>query len=305
VKGYYQMHRGWMDNPVFAPQAFTEREAFEWLISEATWSEDRTVSHKGNPVRVERGQVPHSIRFMAHAWGWTKDKTSRFLNKLEKWDMIATQTATGQHIITICNYDKYQAGATQTATDSAPVLRRDRDETATNYKKDKERKEGKKAAPYSELFEEAWKAYPTTPIMSKQDGWRAWQKATRPESDLVKAVKAYAELLRKPDAPYAAHFATFFNGHRYEGFLAETEAAKATEADNEAMVASLAPLERVICNALSPEVYRSWLNDAKIRDGPEVEITFRSAFQRDHFEQRLAGKAEKAVGKKLICRTGT
>jgi hypothetical protein len=301
-RGYYRMHRGWMEHPVFANEAFTEREAFEWLVGEATWQEDRVVAHKGNPVKVDRGQVPHSIRFMADAWGWNPSKTLRFVDKLKKWNMIETATETGQLIITICNYDKYQKGETQTETAVEEKPERDRNSSGTNIKKDNTSKEGKRgAAPYSEKFEEAWKAYPTTPVMSKAEGWRSWQKARRPEAELIQAVKAYADLLSKPDAPFAAHFATFFNQHRYEGFLAETDKAQADKAEQSALIESLSGIEKALCQELTPPIYSAWLSKAKIRDGPEITIEFPSEFQRQFFQDKHRDKAERAVWKKIRC----
>lgn len=106
-KGWYLMHRGWQKNGMFKDEPFTEREAFEWMISEATY-ETKTIAFKGNPVKLTRGQLSHSIRHMADEWGWSKSKIESYLNKLKKWDAIRTDNRTGQNIITICNYDEYQ-----------------------------------------------------------------------------------------------------------------------------------------------------------------------------------------------------
>lgn len=113
MSGYYLMHKGWMDNPVFTKAPYTEPQAWEWLISNTVWqSGGKKLSVNGQPLLLGRGQVSHSSRFMADKWGWKKDAVLRFLKRLEKWDMIATANATGaatgQIIITICNYDKYQ-----------------------------------------------------------------------------------------------------------------------------------------------------------------------------------------------------
>lgn len=141
ANGFYLMHRGWMDHPAFAKQDFTEREAFEWLISEATWADGRTLSINRNPVLLKKGQLSHSVRFMSQAWGWSLGKTQRFLVHLKKWSIIDTQTDTGQLIVTICNYDKYQNGDTQTdtATDTGPI----QDRYRTDTKKNKDNKDNK------------------------------------------------------------------------------------------------------------------------------------------------------------------
>jgi hypothetical protein len=305
LSGYYLMHRGWMDHPVFAKEAFTECQAFEWLISEAAWAEERTIAINHQPVRLMRGQVSHSLRFMAEAWGWDYSRARRFLKKLEKWEMVATQNATGQNIISLCNYDQYQNPKSESETGLHSEAQQPRNSRATNIKKDNTSKEI-----YTPAFEDAWKAYPESADMpkrnmSKTDAWKKWKAADRPEADLIRAVKSYAADLSKPNAPMPCHMATWLYQKRYEGPLAATEGQASDELALAVFAESLEPLPRAICDAVTPAVFRAWLNDAKIRDGPEITIEFTSAFRKEHFEQRFADKAERVIGKKLICRTGT
>ena len=104
---FYAMHRGWMKSPVFKKEPYTEREAWEWIISETSYL-PREVSIKGQAILLSIGQLSHSVRFMSDKWGWTKSKVSRYLKKLEKWKMIEIKTDAGQSVITVCNYKKYQ-----------------------------------------------------------------------------------------------------------------------------------------------------------------------------------------------------
>jgi DNA-binding transcriptional MocR family regulator len=102
-----------------------------WLIEEAVW-EDRKRDIGGKTVTLKRGQVGHSLRFMAEAWGWSKSGVERFIERLKTETMIETATGTGMVIITICNYDRYQAmpgfGGTASGTGSG----QHRDSTETN-----------------------------------------------------------------------------------------------------------------------------------------------------------------------------
>jgi hypothetical protein len=121
-----------MDSNIFLQEKYTEREAWEWIISGAAWQpEGLVIPVNHNPVRIMRGQLSHSLRFLGTAWGWDKAKVSRFLNKLKKWDMVETATETGQILITICNYSQYQDLETTTETGGVqkPIRRRDRGET--------------------------------------------------------------------------------------------------------------------------------------------------------------------------------
>src|SRR5262249_49432502 len=60
-------------------------------------------------LNLGRGQLSHSLRYMAKAWGWASDKRVRtFLNRLKVDAQIDAQTSTSQTVITICNYERYQ-----------------------------------------------------------------------------------------------------------------------------------------------------------------------------------------------------
>ena len=106
MASWYRMYRNWQDHPAFAKEPYTEREAFEWLIANAVW-ENKVINIKGKPVTLTPGQISFSIRFMAEAWQWHRNKVGRFLSKLEEWQIIGTANGTGQTVITICNYTKY------------------------------------------------------------------------------------------------------------------------------------------------------------------------------------------------------
>lgn len=103
----YTMKRGWMDSPVFGKAPYSDREAWEWMISEARWKSG-TENICGKPVHLKRGQFSDSVRFMAEKFQWSKDRVTRFLKRLIEWGMIVSETRTGQYIITICNYEQYQ-----------------------------------------------------------------------------------------------------------------------------------------------------------------------------------------------------
>jgi hypothetical protein len=128
----YQHERGWLDSAVWGNAPYSEREAFSWMIGEAAWK-DSTVSVKGRPVPVKRGQFTASLRFLASKWQWNKNKVDRYLKTLEIWQMIEIETdiGTGQNVVTICNYNKYQEknGKTGTANGTEAGQPRDKLET--------------------------------------------------------------------------------------------------------------------------------------------------------------------------------
>ena len=126
------------DHPTLKGRApFCRTLAWIWMVSEASWR-PRRVRHAGQTFTIERGQLAHSIRFMAKAWRWEQTKVVRFLSDLKTETMIATQTATGITVTTICNYDKYQVvglpSTTADATPTATETQQERNSSATNKK---------------------------------------------------------------------------------------------------------------------------------------------------------------------------
>jgi hypothetical protein len=138
-QGVFGVDRGVWDHPLFQERkSFSRMQAWLWLLSEAAWK-PRRVRFAGQTIAIHRGQIAHSIRFMAKAWRWEQTKVVRFLSDLKTETMIATETATGITVTTICNYDKYQIVglpyATSDATENATETQQDRNTSATNKKK--------------------------------------------------------------------------------------------------------------------------------------------------------------------------
>ena len=139
MRGLYRMSRGWMQNGAFKHERYTEREAWIWLIEDAAFR-PRTKRIGTYVVQLERGQIATSLRFLATAWGWKKDRVRRFLTRLANDSMLSrkcAENATPYTLITLCNYDIYQLAHDGDAT----ATRQQRDSDATNEKELKELKE--------------------------------------------------------------------------------------------------------------------------------------------------------------------
>jgi hypothetical protein len=133
-----------MDHPVLSAgrEPYCRRAAWAWLIEYAAWRE-RWVDVGGKTIRLRRGQLAHSYRYMAQAWGWPVATVQRFINRLKTERMIGTEGGAGRLVITICNYERYQSlsEATGTASDTNGYTRAVRRRYGSGTKK-KERKEG-------------------------------------------------------------------------------------------------------------------------------------------------------------------
>jgi hypothetical protein len=125
MTGFYLMHRGWQDHPVFRNEEYSRRDAFVWMIEEASFKQTQIYASSGT-ITLKRGQLSHSLRFMAKAWKWDETKVRRFLSSLSKAKIIDAATDAGQTVITICNYEKYQTVEKQpdAATDAAVTQQR-------------------------------------------------------------------------------------------------------------------------------------------------------------------------------------
>lgn len=106
--GYTRAHRDRFNHPLFASQKFCRGYAWDWMVAQAAFK-SHDIEIKGQTVTINRGQFSHSMRYMTKAFGWSLGVTQRFVDRLKTEHMIDTETNHGQIIITICNYDIYQA----------------------------------------------------------------------------------------------------------------------------------------------------------------------------------------------------
>jgi len=138
MSGWIKKPRDRFKHPMFRKDKFCRGYAWDWLVDNAAYA-PYTIEVSGRIVTLQRGQICHSIRFLAEKWNWDKAAVSRYLTRLKTETMINTQTETGQTIITICNYDKYNnpdsKPETVTETQSETVVRQQRDSSETKNKK--------------------------------------------------------------------------------------------------------------------------------------------------------------------------
>lgn len=110
MSGTINISRDLWDDDAFRDEPFTQREAWVWMVAEASWRA------RYKPVGIykvwtERGQLAVSTRFLARAWKWSDSRVRRYLDMLENRRMIARVTDAHATIITICKYDIYQSKA--------------------------------------------------------------------------------------------------------------------------------------------------------------------------------------------------
>jgi hypothetical protein len=106
MSGYARFHRSLIGHPAFRNDA--EAMAFAYMVLRAAWKPVR-VRYKGKALSLERGQLAMSVRDLADAMDRDKGWVERLLKRLKAETMCETLSDTGVLVITICNYEKYQA----------------------------------------------------------------------------------------------------------------------------------------------------------------------------------------------------
>lgn len=103
----YAISRDFWDDPEFSDAAYSDREAWLWLIGAAAWKDLRTRGSTG-PVNLKRGELSFSVRFLAEKWGWSKSAVDRFFARLEKRDTLRDTSRDGNKVYFIRNYNRFQ-----------------------------------------------------------------------------------------------------------------------------------------------------------------------------------------------------
>ena len=106
---YIPISRRLFEHPFWCEErVFSRFEAWLDIVQSARFEDTKQLI--GNRfIEVKRGQMLVSLRFLAGRWQWSTKKVNSFLDLLIQDKMIIkkTQKETGQTVITICNYDKY------------------------------------------------------------------------------------------------------------------------------------------------------------------------------------------------------
>lgn len=215
-QGVFAVHRGVFEHPVFAPEPFTEREAWLWLISSACWKAKRIrVGRK--MIDLERGQLAFSERFLAERFRWSKTKVRRTMRRFESEAMVSLVTDRDATRVTICNYDKYAFDRTTDEPQSGPQTGPQK-----NHRRTKE-EEGKKDNISIELrFPEFWAEYPKreggNPRKPALQAYLQGVKAGHAEQEIIDGAKRYRASVRrsgKEGTQYVAQAQTWLRQARW------------------------------------------------------------------------------------------
>lgn len=166
MSGYARIHRTLLGHPAFRNDA--EAMAFAWMVLRAQWRETR-VRYKDRMFNLRRGQLAASVRDIAAAMDRDKAWVERLLTRLRREAMIETLCEKGVNVITICNYEEYQASRdtdeTKRETSGETGARQGRDTEQVREKGKEESKPAPKRVPRPDYVipdfipAEPWAAY--------------------------------------------------------------------------------------------------------------------------------------------------
>ena len=106
-KGWIKVSRDIQNHWLWEDKPFSKGQAWVDLIMIAN-HDDIKAPYKGEIIVCERGTVNRSILSLSKRWGWSRDKTAKFLRLLQADNMITVNATKHRTTITIENYGKYQ-----------------------------------------------------------------------------------------------------------------------------------------------------------------------------------------------------
>ena len=96
--GWIKIWRKLADSPMWLEEPFSKGQAWVDLLMLAT-SSDHMSRYKGKNKQYKAGTVHFSLRFLANRWRWSRNKVYRFIERLQKEQMIVYQGRTGNGTI--------------------------------------------------------------------------------------------------------------------------------------------------------------------------------------------------------------
>ena len=143
--GWIKLNRTLLDHALWKGERYTKGQAWVDLIMLANYKPGFFMV-RGNVVNVDRGQVGWSQRNLSKRWQWHRKTTKSFISSLSKHGMVTLQATPLTSIITICNYDEFQSGEQNSASQNVSqsvTQSRTQSVTQTTYKQEVKNKRKK------------------------------------------------------------------------------------------------------------------------------------------------------------------
>ena len=152
MAGWIKLHRSIQEHWIYTEKRkFSKFEAWNDILLTVNFTEGKTII-KGKLIQIKRGESILSLDSWAKRWGWDKSAVRRFLNTLQKDNMIELKNETITTRLIVCKYDTYQD--MRNADETQMKRKRNADETQmTPIEEEEESKEEKKEKEIYRAFE--------------------------------------------------------------------------------------------------------------------------------------------------------
>lgn len=225
-KGWIKLHRKLLDCWIWKEKPFDKGRAWIDLILLAM-HHDTEIVEDGKPYPVNRGSYYFSILKLADRWGWSRNKVKRFLDVLEHENMLYTTRTNKGTLLTIVNYELYQAKD----NDSEPTLEPTNEPTIEpadepqnkNIKNLNNIKNNISMCEINDFFERVWKLYPLKKGKSKVSMTTKKKLFSIGYDRLSKAIQKYIDYVDSVEWLHYQNGVTFFNGTYNDYLDDETE----------------------------------------------------------------------------------
>lgn len=139
--GYIQIDRSISNNWIWQKKPYSYGQAWIDLLLLANYKENKRI--KNNQIIISnRGEINLSILYLSNKWGWDRKKTTRFLELLEKDNMVELNKTKSGTTIKITNYNVYQQNQLDTKQQMGQQMDNKKDNNSTHIIKEiKEKKE--------------------------------------------------------------------------------------------------------------------------------------------------------------------
>lgn len=107
MEGYIALHRKITENEIYFSERFTRFQAWIDLLILAT-HKARTIFIRGIEINLKAGDLCYSQLSLAKRWKWNKRTVRKFIDFLEKAEMVHCKITNITTVISVKNYSKYQ-----------------------------------------------------------------------------------------------------------------------------------------------------------------------------------------------------
>ena len=153
MAGWIKLHRSIQEHWLYTEKRkFSKFEAWNDILLTVNYTEGKAII-KGKLIQIKRGESILSLDSWAKRWSWDKSTVRRFLNTLQKDNMIELKNETITTRLIVCKYDTYQDE--RNANETQMKRKRNANEThLTPIEEEEESKEEKEINNISSISDE-------------------------------------------------------------------------------------------------------------------------------------------------------